>query len=540
MIWWPRQARIQWEFDELARAGFAFDKPASTEGEFMLPVYVTIDGKQHRLEVDFPELYPYFRFEVRAPQLDLPHHQHPFGKNLCLMPRGTEHWHMRYSLAAHLKEQLPKVVSAGTATSPQAVTTVEEHQAEPVTDYYGHYYEQDAIILIDTAMILPDDFTVGRMTVHLQPREHKNHPVRGTVQTISTIQNQVLHRAPAHLQRNGHTVEGFVIKLDAPEFEESAEQLHYQLKGAHFRRESTSGRTSILAVVMPEEHAWRNQTGQGWLFIVAEKGKGYSYVRAGRAGREDLIARAPELRDINNATIVVAGLGCNGGISAMELAKAGPKELRLVDHDFLDAGTLLRWYLGVRVAGLRKATVLAGLIDEHYPLTKAVPFVHRIGGNGAMLEIAEGASLIYDATAEPGISYFLAELARHQRIPYIHVSGTQGGWGGVIVRLTEKTGCWYCLEASRVAGRIPAPPADISGNVQPAGCSDPTFTGAGFDLATIALAGVRTAVSTLSTTYPSHAWDVMIISLRDEHGSLIAPRYDTYELPRDPACLVCG
>src|ERR1043165_7671487 len=84
-----------------------------------------------------PPLYTYVRFEVRAPTLTLPHHQHLLGKNLCLMPRATEHWDMSKSVAWYLDTQLPKVIAAGAATdTSDAAALEEEEQAEPITDYF--------------------------------------------------------------------------------------------------------------------------------------------------------------------------------------------------------------------------------------------------------------------------------------------------------------------------------------------------------------------------------------------------------------------
>jgi molybdopterin/thiamine biosynthesis adenylyltransferase len=538
MRWWDRDARIRWELDELTRAGFTYESPANTEGAFTLVVCAGIDGEQHRLEIDFPDLYPYFRFEVRAPSLTLDHHQHPFGKNLCLMPRPTEHWEMSRSLASYLIEQLPKAVHAGQAAG---ATTEEVPQAEPVTNYFQYW--DNAIVLIDGDWHLPDSFTAGRIMVSADWRETKNDPLRGVVAEIRTLGNEVLYTMPDHFQRRSHTIEGHIVKLNAPLLEEHPATFQSRIRSEYLRNERTFGRTSILAVIMPEEHAWRDRTGQGWLFIVGEKGKGYYFARAGRAGRNDLRARAPELHAVAEKTIALFGLGCLGGISAIELAKAGPRELRTLDHDYLEPGTLLRWYLGLPAAGLLKSSVISDFINQHYPLTKAVPYKYRLGGNidqRVIKEMTAGASLIYDATAEPGVNYFLAEFARHHGLPYVHVSGTQGGWGGSVVRLNENTGCWYCLELAKTHGRIPPPPADVNGAVQPKGCGDPTFTGAGFDLATIALTGVRTAIASLGTGYPTQAWDVTVISLRDASGALITPRFDGFLLPKDPTCPACG
>jgi ThiF family len=536
---WQRSARIQWELDELRREGIRFDAPATTEGAFTLAVYVTIHGEQHRLEVDFPELYPYFRFEIRAPSLSLPHHQHPFGKTLCVMPRGTQHWRIRYSLAASLREQLPKVLDAGKATNHNTVAAVEEHQAEPVTTYYDSY--PGAMILIDSAWQLPDDFTTGQISVACDVREKSTDPVHGAVIEIRTQDGRPLFTAPDHLRRDGQVLHGSIVKLKRPRLEGNAANFAASLRSEFHL--PFHGRTGLIAVVMPEEHRWRDDTGQGWLFIISDKNRNASYyARAGRAGASDLRARAPELSGFEEHTITVFGLGCVGSTSAIELAKAGAKELRLVDHDYIDPGTVLRWHEGLPVAGLLKANVIAASINQHFPLTSAVPYVYRVGANGASIldVITNDATLLYDATAEDGVSYFLAELARHRNIPYVHVSARQGGWGGVVVRLTKDTGCWYCLEVARTARRIPPPPADTAGDVQPVGCSDPTFKGTGFDVSTIALAGVRTAVSTLPTRYPSQPWDVMTITLRDAEGNLIPPRCDTFTLPKDSACPVCG
>jgi molybdopterin/thiamine biosynthesis adenylyltransferase len=242
------------------------------------------------------------------------------------------------------------------------------------------------------------------------------------------------------------------------------------------------------------------------------------------------------------------GLGCIGAVSAVEFAKAGVAGLRLLDHDVVDAGTVLRWYLGLPYAGHGKTDIITNFLRVHYPLVSVVGYPARIGTTPNEREIlskmVDGASIVYDATAEPGVSYFLSELARHDGISYIGVSGTQGGWGGVVARLRPgATGCGYCLERAKMEGRIPAAPADPSGAIQPAGCDDPTFTGAGFDLATVALTGVRTAVATLvggEDGYPAAPNDVTVIALRGEGGKLIQPTFTGIDLVPYPDCPVCG
>lgn len=145
MDWLLRRERLQWELEALAEAGYVYEAPPITEGVFTITVTATVGGQNHHLEVDFPELYPYFRFEVRAPDLSLPHHQNPVTKNLCLIARPTDQWRVSDTLVAFLKERLPKTITAGTATDGSGVDEVD--QAEPITTYYPTTSE--AIILID-------------------------------------------------------------------------------------------------------------------------------------------------------------------------------------------------------------------------------------------------------------------------------------------------------------------------------------------------------------------------------------------------------
>jgi molybdopterin/thiamine biosynthesis adenylyltransferase len=227
--------------------------------------------------------------------------------------------------------------------------------------------------------------------------------------------------------------------------------------------------------------------------------------------------------------------------------------LRIVDHDIVDPGTIIRWPLGISVAGLLKTETIKNLISDHYPYTQVVAITHRVGalrGNGTtdlkiLDELVDGADLVYDATAEVGIQHLLSDLARQRRLPYLCVSTTAGAWGGLVVRIRpgRTEGCWLCLQHALMDESIPSPPADPTGQTQPAGCADPTFTGASFDVGQIALAGIRLAISTLldgkSGGYPNVDWDVAVISLRTSGGEIIAPQFDTFKLNRHPSC-ECG
>lgn len=152
-------------------------------------------------------------------------------------------------------------------------------------------------------------------------------------------------------------------------------------------------------------------------------------------------------------------------------------------------------------------------------------------------------SLVYDAAAELGISNLLAEWARRSGVPYVGVSGTQGGWGGQVVRIEPdgRTGCWHCLR-QRQMSEIPPPPADPAAVVQPRGCAYPTFMASGFDMTAIAMAGVRMAISTVlkGYGYPKTEDDVIVISLRGKAGELIGIETKGFRLRPVPNCPVCA
>ena len=341
-----------------------------------------------------------------------------------------------------------------------------------------------------------------------------------------------------------------------------------------------NGAIKVMGVLYPEERLWRgfgsSGMGDAWLFAVEfkpslygkakkkPKQEGTHYlVRSGLAGSGDFAARIPELAPLRSHTVAVFGLGCLGAPSAIEFARANVGELRLFDRDFIDPPTIVRWPIGLSAAGYAKAQVLHTFIGYNYPHTRVTGARVIIGGTRSLDAPAEQdflaeqlneLSLIYDASAEYGVQRFLAERAAELAIPYVGVQTTAGGWGGLIVRIVpgQTEGCWMCLQLARDPNetdensRIPSPPADPRGDeIQPAGCANPTFTGANFDTMEVALAGVRVAVSTLisdssSNHYPGYDWDVAILKLRDETGALLMPTWQTFRLRKHPACPACA
>ena len=119
--------------------------------------------------------------------------------------------------------------------------------------------------------------------------------------------------------------------------------------------------------------------------------------------------------------------------------------------------------------------------------------------------------------------------------PLIVAEATHGAWGGAVyVYPPGATTCWNCVELSVRDGIESLPQSDDSGVIQPPGCAEPTFTGAGFDLSEIALQAVRAVVAQLLTA--SEATTIYKVELRDTAGVRIPPQWITRMPKPNPAC----
>lgn len=554
--WWKRwPGRLEHELEALRAAGIRYDldEEARSRGAIRLRLWAVIDAEELEFLAHYPAGFPHLRFEVYAPTLILPHHQNPFERNLCLLGADTALWQPADTLASFIVERLPLVLTAGRAAEAEAVTSLEIHQAEPITTYFGY---GPGIVLVDSGWALDADAHGGELRLCVDPQVW---PLRAVVESVRSAGSRGATGDPALVASFGQAA----LQLQArwvrihdiprgggPEFvlraaTDARPDLHkplWQVAGDLL--------LDIIGVVLTEEIAWRT-SGDGWVFHVRAKRRSEPrmpehahLVRAGRAGRTDLRPRIRDVRHLTDATVGVVGIGAVGAPSALEFARAGVGELRLMDFDVVEPGGTPRWPLGMGAAGEAKVGAIGRFIAAQYPYTKVAMWDHRIG-NAAAAEVEietlerflASLDVLYDATAELGVQHFLSDLAREHDIPFLCVSGTHGAWGGLVARIrpTRDAGCWLCLQLSLRDGSIPAPPADPDGEVQPLGCAAPTFTGTGFDVIEVALMGVRLA-SMLLAAPETPAWDVAVLGLRGSDGLHIPPTWRTYRLDRHLEC----
>jgi molybdopterin/thiamine biosynthesis adenylyltransferase len=212
----------------------------------------------------------------------------------------------------------------------------------------------------------------------------------------------------------------------------------------------------------------------------------------------------------------------------------------------------VRWALGWNGTGYPKTFVVAQHIAREYPRTKTISEDFHIGtalrADGAVFhshekltELVERAALVIDASANYRVSHYLSDLARQLGKPYVWVTTTPGAYGGVVGRIRPgKTfGCWHCFQRSLASGIIKMPADSGMKLVQPGGCMQATFVGAGVDSDVVSQLASRVAIATLCEGEPEgyrdFQWDVAVGDLY-ENGTPSPGEWTTYTLAVHPDC----
>jgi molybdopterin/thiamine biosynthesis adenylyltransferase len=587
--WWERYPDLL-EAEQVAlNAGghtWVIDEVARHAGQLVIFVdYPNEDGKIWKLRAEYPETYPYFPPAVFLSEVVLPRHHHPIGKNLCLMARNGEDWLPSHdSLATLLAEQLPKILKikavGETAVQPSGssehVVEQEDNVGEPLSSFLE--YAPNSVIIV------PDDVPgaeqeTGRLAVIAKPTSPHERAAGNISGVLSSILDQ--DRTPLvsfGVKLPSHTLnlDGFWMRLpgrpaysDADAFRLGLYQrMTNSIPG--FKRElmsSPSGRTFITGFLYEDETTWRMR-GHDWLFlliIVQQKAKNRNSlppvtiipVRADWGGEAAWMQRAPMLAPLRKKTVVLFGAGSLGSPVALHLARAGVGELVIIDEDHLQVGNTIRWALGWQHAGQDKVVALASYIAHNYPYTKASGHKFLLGLPNFELSDANALASDYDlirqlvartdvlidASASHRVSHFLSDLAVELGKPYLWLTTTHGCAGGVVGRYIPGSGqgCWHCYNLRLADGSLPLPPSAESEEIQPGGCSQATFIGAGIDSEEISLMASRLAVATLccgSEGYQDFNWNIGICEAY-RGGVPIAPSWYTSALDVHPECHIC-
>lgn len=541
-----------------------------------------------KLTAAFPDNYPYFKPEVFASGLELARHQNPLSGNLCLSPRGSESWDVDELLGDYLKKQLALNLKKGAAVNDEEIAGDPLEQAEPISEYFKQNENFnlfsdlppfEAFPPVANARNRPDELVnEGTFNFFLTnySKDFQFGPQRGndllkfTVSTWKNVSGKVISSLqPRFVQDQKAKYTGYWYRINLlPMANEKRFELLKKIistKGLAYSglREKIKFKDevidSIIALSILEEIA-PGRYGWGLVFVILSR-KGRSdyqrFVSPIRVGQQEYMVRIPKLRVLTNKNVSIAGLGSLGGPSAIELARNGVGNLRLLDYDIIEPGSSVRSALGHEYSGIYKTHAVKAFINRNYPYTEVKVFNHFVGtprsrGSDAPPEqkVMEGfltdSSLLLDATGDIAVSNFLFSQAWTRSLPYICIEGRPGVWGGLVMRYIPNTakGCWMCLRHHINENTISPPPQDPNANVQTGGCGDITFLGTSFELQNIVTTAIGLVVSTLCRDtdggYEDVNWDVAILSLVDDTGKMIPPEWKPYKLSRHPKCHYCS
>jgi molybdopterin/thiamine biosynthesis adenylyltransferase/ubiquitin-protein ligase len=573
--WWERYPeQLEAEQIGLDSLGYTWqiDESAKQSGLLVIHVEIPHEGEKLLLTATYPGSYPYFPPHVILSNKVLPRHQQPVGKNLCLLARDGEEWRPgNDSLAILLRDQLPKLLRvSSTDVTADFVAETEDHIGEPFSSFliYAPYC---AVVVPDGTP--PSASSEGLLSIHLRAvlsGWNKEMPfANGIVSTISDLSGRALVAGLPAPPSFPEKHQGYWLRLPARPSSEKTQEHDYFVKLLMSRvpafnaalNKAKVGKTFILGFVYPDEVSWRSNADD-WFFIVvkveveAKRSRPVTYklgfVRADWGGEQAWMRRAPMLKPLRKKKALIIGLGSLGAPLALHLARAGIQALHLIDYDHIQIGNTVRWALGWQYAGFQKACAIANHIQVEYPYTSATWQDMRIGMvNGqfndynVIREACEKCDIIVDAAANHRVSHFLSDLAKELGKPYVWLTTTHGTAGGVVGRVLPEWdfGCWHCFQYSLADKSLPLP-ADIGADeIQPGGCSQATFIGAGINSEEVALLAARLIIATLCSGeadgYPDFAWNVAVGDFTEGERSM-APAWRTYQLGINPACKLCS
>lgn len=552
--WWQqRPDLLEHEKHELEALGFSLEQERlDRDGDVVFAGRLRRGTRRHHAEVIYPPAFVHgAQVQVRAPGLPIGRHIDPEG-TLCLdHPVAGQVDVLGGAEAVRLAERLWQLWDEDR----DALADAEAHAPEPHS-LYTAYYPGSAIVMADV------DVTGGLSGV-LRVGLSRATPYRGAVTglRIDDPGPGELEVSPANATFAGPLIAlGLWRRLDAPpsgdrieELSAWAERDHADLLGkadavavAHRQVTRRPATPALVAFVYPDELEWQVYRDQ-WLLMFTDPAGGRQLARAVPLRADDRFTRQPLLEPLAGKTVAIIGLGALGSTIASLLARAGVGRFALIDIDYLTAGNVVRHDLDLGDVGTDKVPAMRARLQRINPYVETIGMRARYGhGSQAdddeVFDALAGCDLIINAAANPaGVHEHIAAAGREAGRPVIHTWISAGGWGARIITQTASSGCPECLGRHQQDDPQAFPIEEgPTAEVLERGCSDPTFTAAGFDLSAAASAASRAAVGVLvddAERYPAPP-DLLTLTMRTLDAAV--PTASAAELSIHPDCWVCG
>lgn len=565
---WDRKiGRLDWELDRLNAQGrnVEFNDAKLAEGTVQVDLEWPVRGQWVPVRATFPDTYPDTRPHVQLltdPQTWPKRHISPLDGLLCLLGRDPRQWRPDDGLAGLLMLQLETTLHGGGPEDPQG---------EPMEVWWNQIGLPDSYCLVDSDWDL-SAATEGSFKVKLvaeAPRNRAGHTggalpaFRMVITEVRGGSGEALALWEAALPVELEAARSFTFKwarsetmlVPGPTSTGDLSVLRRTRLGVNISPTGVGHGLFVRgsAFVHPIELT-EGVEGDGWL-VVMEWGQSRDFrpthrknartPRSGnipvyRAGVSDMGSRVPAFSGLAGKKVAIVGVGALGAPIAIEIARNGVAEVRLLDHDIVEPGNSVRWPLGAASWGQTKVKALHDHLRQHYPSCKVVPTQHMIGGlgvsdNSVLRELLNAADLVIDASASSTVNLILWRWCQKAWLPLIKVGATPEVRGGTVMAHAVGGPCPMCLAIARVAQKVETPAGEHDPlRVQPIGCGEATFLGAGFDLQELSLHTVRVAVDALRTGLATSR--VYTLNLRNAADEVIPPTWIAQAIDIQSGC----
>lgn len=541
---------------ELARLEEAGAKPVVDEallatGVLSVDLVWNVAGDEVELTASFPDGFPRVRPNVSLtgdPARFPDRHCNPRDGNLCLLGRDTAQWPPSWTLAKLLSEQLEHALRG---------TGDEDPQGEPAEVWWNTHGLENSYVLVDSDWKV-GEISQGSLSLRYIAKGGKSAEIQAVITEVRGADGLVVgswsSALPDHLRRGKSAtvpwvrVEGTFLPR-GPEAPAIQELLEKNPKLARPGEISSSVYGYFFGVAYQMEVA-HGRAGDGWLIGLvhgprkafnprAARAQQFNTVPTKRAGPQDIGSRVPAVQLLKDKKIALFGVGAIGAPLALELARNGCSEIRLLDQDIVEPGNSIRWPLGAAAWGRKKVDALRDFILANYPSCSIVPFPHALGtdpgGEDALHGMLEDVDIAIDATASYGVTTLIHDYASERGTQLVSLWATPPVTGGVVARYAPGSGCPVCLEHHHNDRTIAPPPGlnDETALIQPVGCAERTFTGGSFDLQELSLEAFRVVVDALSSDKAGS--ELATLSLKAD-GQRTPPRWRVEPLPKHAAC----
>lgn len=533
---------------------------------------VVAGSREQPLQVVYPAGFPLVRPEVVAATTTLGRHQNPYEANLCLLSNDQAAWRETDS-GAFMVRQAIALLDANQAGA-AAVAEQEVDAPEPYSTWYPYSPGSAFILLEQPPLTQTGEFGTFQFIAPASGR-----PVPQAVLTemsfVSSTKGAVQRvnwKLPDRLMplHSGAALAGSWLRCDEPPrfLKADGGRAGYKeyLGWAKSREKKLSYRMADLnkgqnglqafALVYPDEGPARGQYYDNWL--VGIEGGSLTQpilLRPFLWTQEDQVRRQPSLSGLRDKKVLVVGLGALGATLATHFARAGVGQLGLVDHDFVDAGPLVRQDFDLHDIGLSKTEAAAMRARRINPHIAVEMFPIHLGGADVGLasltqsadllvqfaEAVRGYDLLISTTGTASVDRILNEMAASASLPCLFTWVLNGAWGGRIFRALPNHACYECLTHSwEQFGQPQEDPSEA--DLYARGCGFPTFTGTGFDAAAVAGLAARLTVQTLLADYPGGYPDspFNLINWSNRGPGLGAfPQIEQFNVVRRNQCRIC-